>query len=416
MNTVQLLQRVAIYLGFGLIANFVLDWAIFDYVSSHGRSLDMMKYVHLLKGFGLAVTLCGLGIYYYQKSVNQFQSAQRNYEELFRTSPNPIWVYDIISDEILDANDVACEAYGYSREDFMSRTHKSIVENIEDEELKLLKALIASENLEVHRSASGELKIVKVYTKSHMTGRRMTNTISAIDVTKEVHIEEKLQQLYADLDKKNAYLESLLNSQSSVIIFRMDMNGRITYTNDVFNKFFESIPDLSELKPVYPFLRKSDQTSLKKMILKMKDNTLSNDDQTIQIETSNGKHHISFEFILIKNKAGQPFEIQGIGKDITERIDYQNNIEKQNESLRRIAWIQSHELRAPLSRILGVINLHKESAGIIKPSEVLDAVYNAANQLDEVIHKIVQTSEKTTHPAPKTSTLQVRKNTRKRTA
>lgn len=415
MNTVQLLQRVAIYLGFGLIANFFLDWMIFDYVSSNGRSLDMMQYVHLLKGFGLAVLLSGLGLYYYQKSINQFQRAQHNYEELFRTSPNPIWVYDVISDEILDANDAACETYGFTREEFAAMRHKTIVETIEDEKLKLLQALIASENLEVHRTANGDLKIFKVFTKAHMSDQRMTNTVSAVDVTKEVHIEEKLQQLYADLDKKNAYLESLLNSQSSVIIFRMDMNGRITYTNDVFNKFFESIPDLSELKPIFPFLRSTDQVSLKKMVLQMKDNQLNSDDQTIQIETLDGRHHISFEFILIKNKEGKPFEIQGIGKDITDRINYENNIEMQNESLRRIAWIQSHELRAPLSRILGVINLHKESSASMKPKEVLDAVYNAANQLDEVIHKIVQTSEKTTHGKQATK-MRVSKTSRKRTA
>ncbi|MFK5073451.1 hypothetical protein ACI4BE_28395, partial [Klebsiella pneumoniae] len=38
------------------------------------------------------------------------------------------------------------------------------------------------------------------------------------------------------------------------------------------------------------------------------------------------------------------------------RSQYVNYIEAQNEKLRNIAWTQSHIVRAPLARILGIIN------------------------------------------------------------
>ncbi len=79
--------------------------------------------------------------------------------------------------------------------------------------------------------------------------------------------------------------------------------------------------------------------------------------------------------------------------DITETLTHINTIEIQNEKLRSIAWTQSHIVRAPLSRILGIINLiddKKES-----PEEILfwlNQLRISANEMDEVVKKIVKES------------------------
>jgi light-regulated signal transduction histidine kinase (bacteriophytochrome) len=43
--------------------------------------------------------------------------------------------------------------------------------------------------------------------------------------------------------------------------------------------------------------------------------------------------------------------------DISEILNHINTIEVQNAKLKNIAWTQSHVVRAPLSRILGIIDL-----------------------------------------------------------
>jgi hypothetical protein len=43
--------------------------------------------------------------------------------------------------------------------------------------------------------------------------------------------------------------------------------------------------------------------------------------------------------------------------DISETLKHINTIEVQNAKLKNIAWTQSHVVRAPLSRILGIIDL-----------------------------------------------------------
>lgn len=78
-----------------------------------------------------------------------------------------------------------------------------------------------------------------------------------------------------------------------------------------------------------------------------------------------------------------------LAHDITERFEYIQKIEKQNSKFREIAWIQSHVVRAPLSRILGIIELilisQDEPKLII---ELIQHLNNSANELDKIIEEI----------------------------
>jgi len=76
--------------------------------------------------------------------------------------------------------------------------------------------------------------------------------------------------------------------------------------------------------------------------------------------------------------------------DVTEKLNHIKTIETQIKKLRNIAWTQSHEVRGPLSRILGLINLieeHKDSFDdILFFSKSLK---DSSNEMDEIIRKIV---------------------------
>ena len=75
--------------------------------------------------------------------------------------------------------------------------------------------------------------------------------------------------------------------------------------------------------------------------------------------------------------------------DITERFIYIEAIEKQNEKLQKIAWMQSHVVRAPLARLMGVVNLIKNYQNSdIEKNELLDHIQTSAYELDSVIREI----------------------------
>lgn len=73
------------------------------------------------------------------------------------------------------------------------------------------------------------------------------------------------------------------------------------------------------------------------------------------------------------------------------RKQYILQIEEQNKKLRSIAWTQSHVVRAPLARILGIINLietQKESLDDVM--FWLSQLRVSSNEMDEIVKKITE--------------------------
>jgi signal transduction histidine kinase len=76
--------------------------------------------------------------------------------------------------------------------------------------------------------------------------------------------------------------------------------------------------------------------------------------------------------------------------DITDLKKYATYIEKQNEVLKDIAYIQSHEIRRPVANIMGLLNIFNYD-DLHDPfnKEVMDKLHISITQLDEMIHQIV---------------------------
>jgi len=97
---------------------------------------------------------------------------------------------------------------------------------------------------------------------------------------------------------------------------------------------------------------------------------------------------------VITDESGEPKRIIGSMQDITERRKYINTIEQSNERLREIAWTQSHVVRAPLAKIMGLIDLLKyEKDDVDSIREILDNILSSAKELDTVIRNISNKTE-----------------------
>lgn len=81
--------------------------------------------------------------------------------------------------------------------------------------------------------------------------------------------------------------------------------------------------------------------------------------------------------------------------DITENLKYIRKIEEQNEAFKEIAWIQSHVVRAPLARLLGLANLLEisEDESIQENNELLDHIKTSVLELDKIVRDINDKSE-----------------------
>jgi two-component system, sporulation sensor kinase E len=79
--------------------------------------------------------------------------------------------------------------------------------------------------------------------------------------------------------------------------------------------------------------------------------------------------------------------------DLTEKLNDEKTIIQNQKVLRDIAWHQSHVIRAPLSRVLGIMNLltDKEMCSSKEEQDTyFDFLITSVKELDEVINAIVQ--------------------------
>ncbi len=93
---------------------------------------------------------------------------------------------------------------------------------------------------------------------------------------------------------------------------------------------------------------------------------------------------------VLARQATYIMELQLSQKILQEHLE---EIEYKNKKFQQIAHVQSHEVRQPLTSIMGLVNMFKED-GYKADKEKLKMLEQAAHQLDDKIHEIV---EKTVH-------------------
>ncbi len=97
---------------------------------------------------------------------------------------------------------------------------------------------------------------------------------------------------------------------------------------------------------------------------------------------------VNIYFRHIKGFAESELIVQA--NDISETLEYIKTIEIQNTKLRNIAWTQSHVVRAPLSRILGIVDLLEQQTDNF--DEVLfwlKQLRISTDEMDDIVKKIV---------------------------
>ncbi len=90
-------------------------------------------------------------------------------------------------------------------------------------------------------------------------------------------------------------------------------------------------------------------------------------------------------------------KISHLNEELEERVKQRTHeLEIQNKKLIEYAFINSHQLRGPLSRILGLINLieHEEA---LKGNNILSLLRRSGDDLDKVVRQINETLHKEGH-------------------
>ncbi|MBK0378892.1 GAF domain-containing protein [Mucilaginibacter segetis] len=114
--------------------------------------------------------------------------------------------------------------------------------------------------------------------------------------------------------------------------------------------------------------------------------------KTVEFEREvNYRGELIWWHVIFEPQYDQQRNIIGVSynaTDITEQKQYEQQILAQNESLKKIAYVQSHELRRPVASIMGLMEIIKNEN--YKPArEELMMMEKAVQELDERIRNIV---------------------------
>jgi len=91
---------------------------------------------------------------------------------------------------------------------------------------------------------------------------------------------------------------------------------------------------------------------------------------------------------------GKPLEMIGACLDNTEKVLYANAVEQQSRQLLDIAWLQSHAIRSPLVRIMGLIDLLCNTPNSDEEqNKLITYLMTSARELDEQVRLISYKTE-----------------------
>lgn len=343
-----------------------------------------------------------------QNIFNRLQSAivkkerhKAKYKNIFEYSPTPMWLYDVNSLRFLDVNQAAIQHYGYSHEEFLSITIKDIRpeqyrNNIEEiiEENRYKSNLL--EDRFVHQKKNGEEIFVKIESSLLDFNGRSAKLVSATDITAQVNNEEKVTRSNIKLQQSESNLRAIFESSIQGFVLLDKENNVITFNSKAtdYIKLNNYNTPFKIGQSIYDFVEAARKPFFKNLLKKV---SLG---ETIEYyrkyEVNNNVQWVHF----ILTPVYENEQINGCcitGNDVTAAKQHLETIELQNKKFLEISWIQSHMVRAPLARLMGLAPLIISETDKKERDEMLTYFQISANDLDDIIKEITAKVNKNIH-------------------
>jgi len=303
------------------------------------------------------------------------------------------WSLDL-STNVAVWSEETCRLYGIPPQDSV-QSYQSWLSFVHPEDLENVRKVMESPDAVgkasfYHRIIRKDGVLRYVHSQARFQVDSNGRNIGIMGVVHDVTEEKKTELLLRD---KELYLRGILDSTDNGIL-AVDKNGKIINFNHHFTEIWK-IPN--------GVMEKSDDALLRKYVFeKLEDpeafnqkiKEINNSDGTsldiIELKDGRVLERYSTPLILFNEFVGRVWSF----RDISERRKHVQAIEMQNDKLREIAWIQSHVVRAPLSRLLGLTDMIKKQQGMDGHQiQLINYLIRSANDLDGIIRSIVEKTE-----------------------
>lgn len=370
----------------------VSTWIVISDLALEKMDASALKNTQLIKGLLFSVVT---SVILYAVATSNYKRILRkelDYKRMFEGSPHPVLIYDIETLRLLKVNQAFMRRYEYSEK--------------EAERLEIMELCVPEDKLTaldfVRKVADKPFSESGTWKQMTKSGKMFYANITShatlfktrkarITIITDIDEQMRAQNAIRSSEKK---LKSLIDNTPD-IIFMVDVGMNLVTCNAAFEAIYNSsFPDRDGLRVPMPMQEIPatlfGQKWLENIRLSMQGQTIREEDMYVVPTT--GKE-ICLDIVMnpIYDVADQLIGVGCISRDISERKKTEEQMSKQLSQLREIAWIQSHELRQPLTNIMGLASLIEADAE--DPVEVRSHVtllHQACEKLDEVVRGIVK--------------------------
>jgi PAS domain S-box-containing protein len=146
----------------------------------------------------------------------ELRNSEKQYRLLFHGNPNPMWVFDLETLAFLEVNEAAIQYYGYSREEFLTKTLMDIRLTEKDGQPKTLSLDTTNRSIVWrHRRKDGSLVDVELVWSPIVFGERFAALAMATDVTERLRTEHR-NAVFSKLGHRLS--SATTNSEAAMII------------------------------------------------------------------------------------------------------------------------------------------------------------------------------------------------------
>lgn len=193
-----------------------------------------------------------------------------------------------------------------------------------------------------------------------------------------------------ELQEAEARTRRLFESQGDMIILR-DTTGRITFVNEAYSELAQT--------PREALIGSSATLT----ILEQGDTILESNGTRIhdqKVATPLGPRWIAWREALVRSDAGQPAEMQSVGRDVTDRTEGEralaearDHADAASRAKSRFLAMASHEIRTPLNGIIGMSGLLMDTPLTPEQTTYAKAVKTSGDALLSLIEELLDYSK-----------------------
>jgi PAS domain S-box-containing protein len=203
----------------------------------------------------------------------------------------------------------------------------------------------------------------------------------------------QLREIRKTIEEKAGMLRSIIES-STESIWAVNTDFLLRYSNSKFVKFCKIVvgETIGIGDDVLDFIPQEKREAWKRNYQKaFGGEFLEFSDSYV---TKHGVQHyrVNINPVISANKV---IGATVFAKNVTDLEQFMQTISRQNERFKEISWLQSHVIRAPLARLMGIMELLLEDSSMFHPdmAQYLEKLKGASLELDRVIRDISHKSE-----------------------